>query len=145
MKLDHDERSGIDVVGADAVTNAYSGDTSCSSSLPILCIKFSGVVFTKFTWTADHLYASLINGPGQYTGEAYYPWISAHLATTRPVRGNQLCDRATMNAFCSESQGPGWRAIEHADGRWHLLALGNVRNDTRLWAAISDQNSNCWN
>ena len=145
MMLDHDERSGIDVVGAEGGTNAYNGDTDCSLSLPILCIKYSGIVYTRFTWTPDHVYASLINGIGPWSGEAYYPWRSAHVATTRPVRGNLLCDRSTMNAFCSEAQGPGWRAIEHADGGWHLLALGNVRNDTRLWAAISDQNANCWN
>ena len=67
------------------------------------------------------------------------------LAISAPTPGTDLRSRAVANAICARAFGPDWRMAEHHDGDWGIEATGRPpMQSTRFWAAISDQNGNCW-
>jgi hypothetical protein len=127
-KLDHDAQSGIDHVGCSAC-DPYSGDTSCATALPVLCIKPSGAAM-----------------PGALETDFYNGWTGGHIATTAAVPGTALTSLHAATLLCVERFGPGWRMAEFHDGGggWTWYAFGEVE-DTRFWVHINDQPSNCWN
>ena len=126
----HDSAHGTDTVGCSAggvACNAYTGDTSCRTSLPVLCINVDGSA-----------------NPGTPTS-TYYSWAYGNIATTLPIAGTSLTSLATADAYCAKSFGTGWRMAEFHDGwGWGFVANGHVRNDTRYWVQIDDQPADCW-
>lgn len=109
--------------------NAYAGDASCSSSLPVLCINKDG---------------SSSNG---YASSFYDGWAAGNIALTAPVLGTTLTSLSAANTICAYAFGPGWRMTEFHDGQggWGWRAYGNINNTSRFWVYINDQNANCWN
>jgi len=128
----HDASRGVDRVGCDngVQCNAYYGDTSCTASLPLLCLKQDSSPV-----------------PSGLATDFYNGWARGHIATTPPVPGVTLTSQAVANQICAAHFGVGWRAAEFHDGGggWNWYAYGDVRNDMRFWAAINDQPGNCWN
>ncbi|OJT22093.1 flagellar hook-length control protein [Archangium sp. Cb G35] len=131
IKRSHFSTNGADWVGCDngIFCNAYSGDTSCTASLPILCIK-----------------QDFSPAPAGLPADWYTGWANGHITTTPPVQGLTLTSAAVADQICAASFGSGWRMAQfHDGGGWNFYAYGNVRNDMRFWVHISDQPANCWN
>jgi hypothetical protein len=169
-KATHDDRLGIDLVSCyghplvggspgGSPCNAYDGDTSCSESLPILCIKLDGSLRPPYA----------ITSPGHaMSAEFYRGWAGGHIQLTAPIQGLELTSLDTANAMCRAAFGDGYRMAEFHDSRWvpgmgsdryfgdtwpvehlrgggwHWYAYGDIRDDTRFWVSINDQTSNCW-
>jgi hypothetical protein len=128
---------GLVNVGADSQTNAYTGDTAATASLPILC-----------------LYVDNSPVPPEITPDFYNGWARGWVGLTPAVSGTRLTSRAVANGICVTSFGAGWRMAEHHDGYygdpprqggWHFWAHGVIPSGTRFWAAIDDQAANPWN
>jgi hypothetical protein len=116
-------------VGAlDHVTNAYSGDTPCSETRPLLCIQ-AGSRPQPEGFVLPH--------PIRWTGGA--------IALVPDVLGLEIRSRDTADRLCSAKFGPGWRMAEfHDGGAWGLGAEGELPADARFWVAINDQRANLW-
>jgi hypothetical protein len=127
-KTTHDSTNGTDQVGC-AGCYPYTGDTSCSNSLPILCYKYDGSPV-----------------PSGLTPSFYNGWKYGHIAVTPPVQGFSLTSLATANNICQYYFGAGYEMAEfhHNWGGWYWWAYGNVRSDYRFWTYINDQPGNCW-
>lgn len=128
-KLGHDPTRGVDHLGC-AHCDAYAGDTPCTLSLPVVCIRQDGSP-----------------APAGLSVDFHNGWTHGHIATTRPIHGTALTSLQTANQLCADNFGPGWRMAEFHDGSggWNWYAYGNVRGDMRMWVYINDQPSNCWN
>ncbi|MEU3568445.1 hypothetical protein AB0E96_08460 [Kitasatospora sp. NPDC036755] len=119
-------------------SNAYSGDTAPSVSLPVLCLNVDG------SPAPDGLTIAFHNG-----------WAQGTVALSQPVKGARLNSRAAADSICQASFGAAWREAEFHDGRygpdlslgggWTFWAYGNIPNNTRFWTAINDQPANPWN
>lgn len=124
-------------VGADVSTDAYNGDTSPHTSLPILCINVDNSAL-----------------PSGITPNFHNGWAKGHLALTAPVSGTTLTSLGQGNVYCIHQLGAGWRMAEHHDGwygpgltsqgGWSLIGYGNIPANTRFWVYINDQPANCW-
>ncbi|MCP3143252.1 flagellar hook-length control protein [Pyxidicoccus xibeiensis] len=121
--------AGVDHVGC-SNCNAYSGETSCSNALPVLCINQDNAPVP----------------PGIFP-DFYNGWARGNVATTLPVVGSSLTSVAVANQLCASAFGAGWRMAEFHDGSggWSWYAYGNVRSDMRFWVYINDTGANCWN
>lgn len=132
------QSNNITHVGSDSLTDAYNGDTSTSTTLPILCIYQNG--------------SPLPSGitPGFYDG-----WSKGHVALSLPVAGTSITSLAVANGYCSGYLGTGWRMAEFHDGwygpgliyqgGWSFKAFGTIPSTTRFWVYINDQLANPWN
>lgn len=127
-KVGHDATFSTDTVACNGC-NAYQGDTSCATALPILC-----------------LYADGAPNPGVATNFSN-GWARGFVHLTAPVPGVALGSLANANALCAARFGPNYRMAEFHDGAggWGWQAYGNVDAATRFWVHINDQNANCWN
>ncbi len=129
-KTDHNFTFGTDKFNCSGC-DAYVGDTLCSESRPILCIRPDGSP-----------------NPGLPVN-FYDGWIGGNVGLSPAIRGDQLLSLANANAVCANSFGPGWEMSEfhHPLGGWGWSSYGNVSasNDIRFWVYINDQAANCWN
>ncbi len=124
----------------------YQGDTSCTESRPLLCIKKDG--------------SSNCGPPSDF----YDGWTAGTVALTPfLVRGTELTSLAAANTICANTFGTGYRMAEFHDGGggWGWRAKGTIsplstpssthpRSGTsnrpnRFWVHINDQPANCWN
>ncbi|HMY21323.1 MAG TPA: hypothetical protein PKA58_33605, partial [Polyangium sp.] len=95
------------LIGSDAKTNAYTGDTSTLDVLPVLCINKNAPTHP----------GSAIWGPKQTPGGAWrQTWSGGTVALTAPVQGVSLTSRAAADALCSSEFGAGYRIAEFHDG-----------------------------
>jgi xanthomonalisin len=136
------------LVGSDATTNPYTGDTGASTQLPILCINKNNPANPG---------TGVLGAPVQTPGGAWRrTWSSATIALTAPVTGYTLISRAVADARCAAEIGPGYRMAEFHDGDPALWSGWDFWADTRLvgrpprgaarfWVAINDQQANPWN
>lgn len=108
--------------------DAYHGETQCTQSLPILCLRKNGSPQPKDLET-----------------DQYSQWAGAEIDASIEVMGTQLTSRETADAICSRL-GSDWRMAEFHDGwAWGFWAKGRNIPDTRhFWVAIDGQESNCW-
>ena len=133
----HDDVLGVDYVNCSGC-NAYSGETSCSSQLPILCLKKEGLpnpgVYVPAT------------SPGVMQPIYYYGWTGGRIELTCPVSGDALKGIADANDICEFQFGSGYKMAEFHDGNggWGWYAYGNIDDSSRFWVTINDQSSNCW-
>ncbi len=131
-KSQHNSALGTDLVAcrAGADCEPYRGDTSCTTNLPILCIKTDGSP-----------------NPGIQAGQ-WRGWAAGHITTTNPVEGQHLQSYQQASQMCARQFGEGWKMAQFHDGvskqGWMFEAYGNVRSDTRFWVYIRDQKANCW-
>jgi hypothetical protein len=136
-KRSHDDVLGVDYVNC-SNCNAYSGETSCSSKLPILCLKKENL--------PDPGVSVPDKSPGVMSPRYYYGWTGGHIELTSPVSGNALKGISDANDICEFQFGPGYKMAEHHDGNggWGWYAYGNIDDSSRFWVSINDQSSNCW-
>ncbi|WP_329109674.1 S8 family peptidase [Micromonospora sp. NBC_01699] len=125
-------------VGADALTNAYQGDTPASAALPLLCLSVTGAPL-----------------PAGIVTDQYAGWSSGSVRITAPVLGSQLTSLGAADAICVANFGAGWRMAEFHDGiytigrfrarsGWSFWANGTPAANTRFWTHINDQPANPW-
>jgi hypothetical protein len=128
-KIAHTAANGVDHVGCQGC-NAYSGDTACSTALPLLCIRPDGAPV-----------------PAGVTVDFNDGWIGGNIGLSAPVRGDQLVSLANADLICQNAFGPGYQMAEfhHPSGGWSWSSRGNVDPATRFWVSINDQPANCWN
>ncbi|HYO65617.1 MAG TPA: ELWxxDGT repeat protein, partial [Archangium sp.] len=123
----------------------YQGDTLCSESRPLLCIKKDSSLDCSAPTSSDDGWSA---GTVQLTSFL--------------VRGTQLYSLAEADALCSRTFGAGYRMAEHHDGGggWGWRAKGTItplstpssthpRDDranlpNRFWVRIKNQPANCW-
>jgi len=124
----------------------YVGDTLCTESRPLLCIKQEGL---------SDCSAPLSSTDG---------WSGGTVALTPfLVRGTELTSLAAANALCASTFGAGYRMAEHHDGGggWGFRAQGSItplatpasthprfnrlNQPHRFWVHINNQPGNCWN
>lgn len=130
------QQDGLVLVGSDALTNPYSGDTNCNERLPILCINVEG-------------FSPPANANGNNYSES---WSGANVKQTYPFTGHDINTRDKANQRCVEVFGEGWRIAEFHDGAlgtagtdgWKLWAYGGLTNNRRFWVSINDQAANPW-
>lgn len=120
--------SGVVQVGCSMKCDGYKGDTSCSTALPLLCIKKGGLPKPASVNDSDK----------------YYRWAGGIVATTADIVPPSTL--AAVNAICAKEFGPDWRVAEHHDGwGWGFLAYGGVGEpNKRFWIHINNQPANCW-
>jgi hypothetical protein len=125
--------------------NAYTGDTACSTELPLLCLEVDGRPRPPGLITPETRAAM----PSAF----YAGWAAGSVAATAPVAGSRFSHRTEADAFCRDEFGAGWRLAEFHDGivegsaghgGWAWYAHGRLALDTRYWVAISDTQANCW-
>jgi hypothetical protein len=143
----------IEGVGCEGC-NPTQGDTSCSASLPILCIKPEGEPRPNYD----------VTGNGPY----YRGWAGGHMRLTAPVQGTSLTSLSAANANCVSAFGPGYRMAEFHDGKyvngmdlnayygntwpssglknggWSFYGYGDISDSTRFWTYVNDQHAHCW-
>jgi hypothetical protein len=171
--VSHIDELGVDRVGCSGkprvdgssdgqACDPYQGDTSCSTALPILCLKAANLPRPNYA-VAGKEYAMPV--------EYYNGWTGGQIGITQPVRGDQLTSVETANELCKAALGEGFRMAEHHDGKyvigmneknyygktwpaesrllpggWHWYAYGTIHGGTRFWVYINDQQQgNCWN
>lgn len=126
--------NGVDHVGCGGNCNAYTGDTACTTALPILCLNPNGAP-----------------NPGLATG-FYNGWARGWVGLTRPIVGNAIGSLANADALCQKQLGAGFRMAEHHDGGggWTWYAYGNILpgyplHKRRFWVYVNDQpNAHCF-
>lgn len=94
------------LVGADAQSNAYAGDTPGDTRLPILCVRQRQLPVPE--------------GLGE--GDFYRGWSGCELRLSKPVAGAELTSLAAATARIKAELGPDWEMAEfHAPhgGGWH--------------------------
>jgi hypothetical protein len=127
-------RTGTVDVGCRNGCDAYNGDTSCATALPILCIKKSGPGFP------------LPLPPNVDDSNQYHRWSGGVVGTTKFVVPPATLSAA--DALCRETFGPDWRVAEFHDGwGWHFQAAVHAVGalDQTFWVHINDQpNATCW-
>lgn len=98
----HDQ---VALVGTDARSNAYNGDTSTEMELPILAVRKRNLAAPEGVDAADF----------------YNGWSGAEVRMTRPVAGLSLKSLEAANAIIREEFGDGWEMAEfhHPQGGWH--------------------------
>ncbi|CAF4311362.1 unnamed protein product [Rotaria sp. Silwood2] len=126
--------------------NAYTGDTLCSTELPVLCVKLDNSPRSSF----------LVLGNGAAMPVYFYVgWNRGHIATTLSVTGSKFARRTDIDMFCAKSFGVGWCVATFHDGMcilgmngatyagdswtqnidaiqtgsWHYYSYDGVRND----------------
>lgn len=132
------QRDGLVLIGSDAITNPYTGDTSCDTRLRILCIRVDG--HTPPAPSNGHDYT-------QY-------WSGGVVGQTFPLPGHVLSTREAANQACVDANGPGFRMAEFHDGSlgsaggpngWQFWAYGGLNTGGRFWVSINNQQANPWN
>ncbi|MBJ6761493.1 S8 family serine peptidase [Myxococcaceae bacterium JPH2] len=125
------EQRGLYVdMGADGQSNAYLGDTTTDTALPVLCLKQDGrAAPTGFTFTAN-------NG-----------WAAGEVKLTPAIPALVLTSPELADTMCAETFGPGWQMAEFHDGGggWAYWAQGTLPTTSRFWVSINDQPANPWN
>jgi hypothetical protein len=132
------QQNGYVHVGADAQTNAYSGDTTIDQYLPLLCLL------------VDNRPA-----PSDISFDYYNGWTRGALRVTSPIQGAALTSQQQGNTICANQFGSGWRMAEFHDGwygedfsasgGWSYWGAGQIPTGSRFWTAINDQPANPWN
>ncbi len=145
----------------DGSCNAYRGDTSCATPLPLLCLKVDD------TPTPAGLRTPAVDGA--LPDDFYAGWAGGSVATTAPMPGTELKSRDIGNRVCAAAFGDAWRLAEFHDGGrdkealrmtvtdpggaqrsveatggWAFYAAGDPIRTSRFWVAIDDQAANCW-
>lgn len=131
------QMDGLVLVGSDAISNPYSGDTDCNKRLPILCVDVEG-----FSPPAS-------NGADNYSNG----WSGANIAQTYPFSGHDINTREKANQKCTQAFGESWRMAEFHDGSlgtagtdgWNIWGYGGLTTNRRFWVSINDRSANPWN
>jgi hypothetical protein len=130
--LSANSTTGTILVGCGTGCDAYHGDTSCTTALPILCIKKAGPGFPLPV-------PASVNNSDQYN-----KWSGGVVGTTHPTVPPATL--AAADALCIQEFGAGWRVAEFHDGwGWHFQAFGGVGNPAQnFWVNITGQPATCW-
>lgn len=128
VKLSHEATYSTDKVGCPSC-NPYTGDTVCTTPLPVLCIR-------QDSSPNPGLVISFYDG-----------WAAGNIHVTPAVAGTSLTSLSVANNLCVSYFGPGYRMAEFHDGLggWNWSAYGNISNASPFWVYINDQPANCWN
>ncbi|WP_051965022.1 S8 family peptidase [Deinococcus misasensis] len=134
------------LVGTDATSNPYLGDTPVSQSLPVLCINKSNL---------PNPGAAMIGTSYTTPGGAYRrTWSGGTIALTPPIKGQLLTSRAFADGICAQNFGAGYRMASFHDGDsavnagwdfWAATSQLSRLQTQRFWVAINTTSANPWN
>jgi hypothetical protein len=131
---------------ANGSCNAYTGDTPCETSLPLLCVNVDGR-------SRPAGLAVPSKGGGVMPAQFYAGWAAGRVAATPPIAGSDLLSAENAGEICRAEFGEGWRMAEFHDGRideagnrggWAWYANGRLDTSTRYWVQNNDTTANCW-
>ncbi|MBL8300544.1 MAG: hypothetical protein JNN30_19575 [Rhodanobacteraceae bacterium] len=127
--------------------NPYSGDTSCATRLPLLCLEVDGRP------RPPGLLLPPAGSAAAMPSNFYAGWAAGRVAATSPIAGHDLRSAQAADTICRNKFGHGWRMAEFHDGivdaagnhgGWAWYAHGQLDTSTRYWVRINDQPGNCW-
>jgi hypothetical protein len=141
LKKSWDNEHSYALVGSDANTNPYQGDTILSKSLPILCIKKQDL--PKPSFIEPH------STPG---GASRGSWSGGYIGLTKPIQGVKITSLEKANQMCQQAFGEGYRMAQFHDGEgsragwdfWGEVVNLKFNLQDRFWVHISDQPANPW-
>jgi hypothetical protein len=109
----------------------YSGDTLCTTALPMACYKDG-----QASKPADLAKAGLNDAA----------FVGGQVRTTTPVAAAQFPTRVAADAFCVSQFGAGWRVLSYQEGGGGtVISRSVIAPRTRLWIDIADQpRGRCW-
>jgi hypothetical protein len=109
----------------------YSGDTPCSTALPLACYKEGNNSIPQNFTVSGYSDSSFVGG---------------EVKPSAPVTGNQFKTRIEADAFCASQFGTGWRILSYQDGNGgYVSSRSRIAPKTRLWIDIKDQpRGRCW-
>ena len=93
------------------MTNPYSGDTSNTNFLPVLCIKKTGLPKPSIIPSSNTTPGGAQNGT----------WSGGTVGFTPPVLGTLLTSRSVADGVCATVFGTGYRMAEFHDGDRHRV------------------------
>lgn len=109
----------------------HSGDTLCTSALPLACFKPGDDPITEpFARTKMHP-----------------KWTGGRIQFTAPIVGSSLTKGEQAHAFCRSEFGDGFRAATHQERSQslHYIAKGTPPPAGRAWIqAKTEPYGNCW-
>ena len=112
-------------------TNAYNGDTPCTTILPILAINKSEKIAKPTDFDLGR--------------KRYYEWSYGKVKLTPPIMGAKLVSLEVANKWIENKLGNGWRMAEFHDAwGWNFWAQGDIQDKQRFWVHINDQLANPW-
>jgi hypothetical protein len=123
---DNPRGEDIVVVGADAQTDPYMGDTPLEVDLPILCLQ-------------------PLAAPSRFiTPDQVHPPINARVAASGTKSGLQARWLSASDSICQEQFGDEWRMARNTDAPDLnvLVAYGQITPQTRFWVAIDHKPTN---
>jgi len=127
--------------------NAYTGDTSCETTLPLLCLNVDGRP------RPAGLIVPSKGASAAMSSEFYAGWAAGRVAATAPLAGTDLISAENAGEICRVEFGNGWRMAEFHDGLidtagnrggWAWYANGRLDTSTRYWVRNNDTAANCW-
>jgi hypothetical protein len=128
----HASHGAYSLVGADARTEPYQGDTDAETELPVLCLMKDGRP------VPHEVVPHLVGAIG---------WGEGEIGLTRPVAGRALTSRAVADQLCASTFGRGFRMAQYAGGpqgySYSWWAQGVIDGGSRFWVAV-DQPANPW-
>ena len=122
------------LVGNDALSDPYFGDTPCTEALPILCLDSSEALAKPPCFETDFAFG----------------WAAGTIALTSPIVGSELTSIDDADSTCADQLGANFQMAEFHDGQggWNWWAYGDLAALTpevgRFWVHINDQPANCW-
>jgi hypothetical protein len=131
----------------DGQCNTRSGDMSCRTALPVLCVLKDGSTAQSAGLLTDPQIPAVEGGHPGYSTSA--GWAGGALGATAPVTGFVLGSLAQAHARCEKELGTGWAMAEVNDGQGARGVVGKrgpglTNTNTRHWVYVNDQKANCW-
>ncbi|MEO0816213.1 MAG: toll/interleukin-1 receptor domain-containing protein [Pseudomonadota bacterium] len=128
--IDEHAQSGAQRLGCSGDCDAIRGNTSCSTPLPVLCLRAIGS-----QKPAD------LRTEGRFHG-----WAGGEARLSSPRAGCEFASIRDANAFCAAQFGESWRVASFHDGGGHSFWVeSNIASDAKMWVHIRDQeDGTCW-
>jgi len=117
--------------------NPFTGDTLCSTALPLACFIDTGEPVPQMKDDVSLLTRQYI--------QTY--WSGGHIKVTPAMRGDHFKTLAEANQYCAAEFGDGWRVLDYHDGGFKGVAAHRLQDmpDSAVWVDIKDQpKGTCW-
>lgn len=119
------------------ICDGYSGDTACSTALPVICFK--DTLHSKPDVTEATIPAASKHILNHF-------WSGGEVKLSSAVRGDNFKTSDDVNAFCRSQFGKNWRVASHHESYSdYVIGYGSAPIGTKAWIDVkSEPHGNCW-